>query len=63
MARFSERYGYVKPSDVIIRECITEPIKNSIYNWFSMLRNACEDKYEVLEKVVWIQFLNKKLDD
>lgn len=63
MARFSERYGYVKPNDVIIRECITEPIKNSIYNWFSMLRSACGDKYETLEKVVWIQFLNKKLDD
>lgn len=63
MARFSERYGYVKPNDVIVRECITEPIKNSIYNWFSMLRNACGNKYETLEKIVWIQFLNKKLDD
>ena len=63
MARFSERYGYVKPSDVIIRECITEPIQNSIYNWFSILRNAYGDKYEALEKIVWIQFLNKKLDN
>ena len=63
MTRFSERYGYVKPSNVIIRECITVPIKNSIYNWFSLLRNACGDKYELLKKIVWIQFLNKKLDD
>ena len=38
MARFSERYGYVKPNDIIVRECITEPIRNSICNWLNLIR-------------------------
>ena len=29
MARFSERYGYVTPSKVIIREEITDEIENA----------------------------------
>lgn len=32
MALFSERYGYTKPSDVIIRERITPEIQNAICN-------------------------------
>jgi hypothetical protein len=32
MALFSERYGYTKPSDVIIRERITPEIQNAIQN-------------------------------
>lgn len=63
MARFSERYGYVKPNDIIVRECIIEPIRNSICNWFATLRNKDRNKYISLEKIVWIHFLDKKLDN
>ena len=63
MVRFSERYGYVKPNDIIVRECITEPIRNSICNWFATLRNKDRNKYISLEKTVWIHFLDKKLDN
>ena len=37
MKLFSERYGYTKPSDVIIREKITTVIQNSVYNCFVYL--------------------------
>lgn len=32
MELFSERYGYIKPSDIIIRERITPDIQNAIQN-------------------------------
>lgn len=62
MARFSERYGYVKPNDVIIRECITEPIQNSICNWLDMLRTDVGD-YKEMDKCAWTYFFNKRNDE
>ncbi len=62
MARFSERYGYVKPSDVIIRECITEPILNSICNWLDLLRTDVGD-YKEMDKSAWTYFFNKRNDE
>ena len=38
MALFSERYGYKKISDVIIREKITPEIKNAICSCFDKLQ-------------------------
>lgn len=68
MALFSERYGYLKPREVIIREQITEPIQNSIYNWYEILkRTNCKGAYPMdfskIEKVIWVYFLNKRLND
>ena len=37
MALFSERYGYTKASDVIIREQITPAIQNAICTCFDKL--------------------------
>ena len=62
MARFSERYGYVTPSNVIIRECITEPIQNSICNWLDMLRTDVGD-YKEMDKNAWTYFFNKRNDE
>lgn len=42
MALFSERYGYKKVSDVIIREKITPEIKNAICTCFDKLNNIFE---------------------
>ena len=57
MALFSERYGYLKPREVIIREQITEPIQNSIYNWLVRLWNNNAFLYRVdrrkIEAYVW----------
>ena len=37
MRLFSERYGYTKPSDVIIREKITLEIQNAICSSYDKL--------------------------
>lgn len=62
MALFSERYGYIKPSDVIIRERITPEIQNAICSCFD--RSSCFKFYDKrqssLEKMVWTRFLNKR---
>ena len=39
MGLFSERYGYTKPSDVIIREQITPEIESAICNCYEYLQN------------------------
>ena len=69
MALFSERYGYKKVSDVIIRERITPEIKNAICTCFDKLdllfdiegyRNPRILLIE-LEKHIWTNFLNQRL--
>ena len=37
MALFSERYGYVKPRDILVRECINIDIQNAICSAFDYL--------------------------
>ena len=68
MALFSERYGYLNPREVIIREQITEPVQNSIYNWYNILKDTnCRAVYPInfseLERLIWMYFLNKRMDD
>lgn len=68
MALFSEKYGYTKPSDVIIRERITPEIQNAILTCYDTLeRRLCrydlDDVYFDLERYVWINFLNFRLAD
>ena len=64
MPLFSERYGYIKPSDVIIRERITPEIQNAICSCFDRLE-ACilRSDFRTLEKNVWIYFLNQRAAD
>ena len=69
MALFSERYGYKKVSDVIIRERITPEIKNAICTCFDKLNKIFElagYRYSTslcieLEKHIWTNFLNQRL--
>jgi len=69
MALFSERYGYKKVSDVIIREKITPEIKNAICTCFDKLNNIFElagyrygqNVYIELEKHIWTFFFNQRL--
>lgn len=71
MALFSERYGYVKPRDVLVRECINIDIQNAICSAFDNLRmnynnidlneeRECENSYTAMEMAIWIHFLNKR---
>ena len=66
MALFSERYGYTKPSDVIIREQITPEIENAICSCYdrqsnSLSRLSISDSHiATLEKYLWVYFLNKR---
>ncbi len=46
MALFSERYGYIKVSDVIIREKITPEIQNAICSCYDRLENAFHEYEE-----------------
>lgn len=63
MASFSERYGYTKPSDVFIKEEITEPIRNSIINWLCSLRNDNQSTYDIIEFYLWRNYFNYLIDD
>ncbi|MBQ2969350.1 MAG: hypothetical protein IJE15_03035 [Bacteroidaceae bacterium] len=71
MELFSERYGYTKPSDTIIREKITPEIESAICNSFSFLQKDISyrelgyvhSEYPSLEKFLWIHFFNKKIKD
>lgn len=69
MGLFSERYGYKKVSDVIIRKEITPEIQNAICSCFDKLLHIYSTKgYLVpsselieLEKYVWTNFFNQRL--
>ena len=69
MALFSERYGYIKVLDVIIRERITPEIQNAICTCFDKLVDIyrlsgysyADSEYVNLEEHVWTNFLNQRL--
>ena len=71
MALFSERYGYTKVSDVIIRETITTDIQNAICSCFDELLHIYSTKryaapfseLKELEKHVWTKFFNQRLSN
>lgn len=71
MALFSERYGYTKASDVIIREQITPEIQNAICSCYDHLKHNLnsmtamyeESYYVKLESYLWEFFLNKRASE
>lgn len=68
MGLFSERYGYTKPSDVIIREEITPEIQKAICSCYDKLHGFFadadsyhrDDPYMAMEKYLWTYFLNER---
>lgn len=70
MALFSERYGYTKASDVIIREQITKEIQNAICSCYDKLPDLFREvtasyqdakaEYKNLEEYLWVYFLNER---
>ena len=72
MALFSERYGYIKPSEVLIRECMPEEIVNAINSGYDILHNVLfnldrynpsNECYKDMELFMWTRFLNKRRND
>jgi len=74
MAFFSERYGYVKPRDVLIKEKITEEISNAICTAYDQLKDSLDyidineyrssnASYTALELAIWTHFENKRQND
>lgn len=74
MALFSERYGYTKPSDVIIREQIPVAIQNAICSCYDDLRNSYSFKYSKspfdsttyyieMDRFLWTYYLNRRKRD
>ena len=60
---FSERYGYVKPSNVLIREKITPEIQNAICSCLYDLYKSGDNRpyplrYKIEERL-WVYFLNR----
>ena len=65
MALFSERHGYIKPSDVFIREKITPGIQNAILTCYDILKETlnivdCLYIYHNLDEYIWTNFLNMR---
>lgn len=72
MALFSERYGYTKPSEALIREAMPEEMENAICSCYDllweMLRNfdsfgSYNEYYKNLELYFWTKFLNRRRND
>ena len=67
MGLFSERYGYTKPSDVIIREQITPEIGNAICNCYEFLKTdllyCSHNIYRGIKLHIWTNFLDEKITD
>ena len=61
MALFSERNGYVRPSDVIIRERMTTEIINAICSCYDDLNSSSLNyEYYYMEEYLWRYFLNRR---
>lgn len=65
MTLFSERYGYTKPSDVIIREKMTPEIINAICSCYDDFKSSIigYDEYTRLEEYLWRYFLENRAND
>jgi len=61
---FSERYGYIKPSDMIIRERITPEIQNAICNcYLDLLTSINKSTFRELERYILRFYLNGNIEN
>lgn len=62
---FSERYGYVKPQDAVIRECMPKAVVNSLCTLIDKWSNKSDIiiKRSEIEIIVWCYFLNERRND
>ena len=57
MAKFSERYGYIKVDDIIIREKITPQIENAILDFIDSIKSCDEAMFYEVDYAVWCDYL------
>lgn len=62
MGLFSERYGYVKPSEAIIVDCMPQEVQNAIYNCLKKLYRQINVATIKIQEDVCAHFLNHKTD-
>lgn len=69
MALFSERYGYVKPSEVLVRESLPSAVANALCTIYDRLKinlpgsYADNASYDALEVYIWCDFLHRRRND
>lgn len=72
--KFSERYGYIRPVDVLKRGCLDEEGAKALCNCFDYLfkwlnrydvdrRAHFDESYTELEETVWCFFMNQRRND
>lgn len=62
---FSQRYGYIKPDNIIIRECLNGGVLNSVYNFLLKLffESKHNESYRELQREWWLNKLNLRFDE
>lgn len=66
MSSFSERYGYVKPVEVLHREQMSPELVKSLCSYYDMLEHGFHglsidgEVYQDLEKNLWVDFLHER---
>ena len=60
---FAERYGYIKPSDELIIECMPQDVINALCNCINSLENDKDVDYNSINNICWIYFFNEKQSD
>lgn len=69
MANFSERYGYVKPIEVLKKGFIEQDLAKSLCSCYDMLSEDFEQQsnnqrdYEALELYLWVDLLHERKGD
>ena len=64
-ALFSERYGYVKPREALIKECMPKEVENALCTLFDKWNKDYDALIQIkpVEQTIWCYFLNNRLDD
>lgn len=57
---FAERYGYIKPTEVLIVGCMPQEVINAICNCLFRLQEKISNQYDTIRLVCWTDFFNQK---
>lgn len=64
MERFSDRYGYTKPSNIFVKEALTKPIQDCICSCIDELENDLRivsiDDYQNMQIHIWMHYFFRR---
>lgn len=67
MERFSDRYGYTKPSNIFVKEALTKPIQDCICSCIDELENDLRivsiDDYQNMQIHIWMHYFFRRKND